>query len=230
MAKKGQLVSQYMERVSARLFDNYISTVKGYVGKRPGVYALYKGDKLYYVGLASNMNARLKQHLRDKHEKKWNSFSVYLTIGDDHLKEIESLVLRVIQPPGNSVKGKFRYAQDLRKRLNKDVAAKMKQERDSLLGYVRKTPVVREKYERDGREPVLFPYRGKVKVLRGTHKGKRLTARVLKDGRIRFRKEIFTSPSVAAARAVGRVTQNGWVFWKYEQAPGDWVYLSRLRK
>ena len=133
MAKKGQLVSQYLERISADVFDKYISVIKGYVGRRQGVYALYKGNKLYYVGLASNMNARLKQHLRDKHEGKWNKFSVYLTIGDTHLKEIESLVLRVILPPGNAAKGKFGYAQDLRRRLRRDVDSKMREERDHIL-------------------------------------------------------------------------------------------------
>src|SRR6187402_1167801 len=185
MAKKGQLVSQYLERVSADVFDKYISIVKSYVGRRPGVYALYKGNKLYYVGLASNMNARLKQHLRDRHNGKWNKFSVYLTIGDTHLKEIESLVLRVIQPPGNSVKGKFNYAQNLHRRLRKDVVSKLREESDRIFGVEKEIEAPKE-YTKKGRTPVLYPYRGKVKILRATFKGKKLRARVLSDGRIRY--------------------------------------------
>jgi hypothetical protein len=212
-----------------RRFRQVYCDHKGYVGRRQGVYALYKGNRLYYVGLASNMNARLKQHLRDKHEGKWNKFSVYLTIGDTHLREIESLILRVIQPPGNSVKGKLRYAQDLRRNMKRDVHSHLKKETDRLFGFERDIEVV-ESYDKKGRTPILYPYRLKVKVLRTTFKGKKLRARVLRDGRIRFNGEIFTSPSLAAAKACGRPSSNGWDFWKYERAPGDWVFLNKLKK
>jgi type I restriction-modification system DNA methylase subunit len=36
-------------------------------GRRHGVYALYRGNRLYYVGLASNLRSRLNTHLRDRH-------------------------------------------------------------------------------------------------------------------------------------------------------------------
>ena len=32
---------------------------------------------------------------------------MYLTIGDSHLKELESLILRTVKPTGNSQTGKF---------------------------------------------------------------------------------------------------------------------------
>jgi len=75
------------------------------------VYALYKRSKLYYVGLAKD----LKAHLNDRHGQSWDRFSVYLTIGDEHLKELESLILRIVKPKGNKVKGKFAKSQDLRR-------------------------------------------------------------------------------------------------------------------
>ena len=38
------------------------------IKRRAGVYALYrKQEKLYYVGLASNLMGRSKAHLRDRH-------------------------------------------------------------------------------------------------------------------------------------------------------------------
>jgi Restriction Enzyme Adenine Methylase Associated len=40
----------------------------------------------------------------------------------------------------------------------------------------------------------------------------------------------YTSPSLAAAAACKRKTCNGWTFWQYERAPGDWVPLNALRK
>jgi len=66
--------------------------------------------------------------------------------------------------------------------------------------------------------------------LRAFYKGKKLTARVRRDGSIRFAGKIFTSPSLAAGTAVKRRTCNGWTFWEYERAPGDWVKLDKLRK
>jgi hypothetical protein len=56
---------------------------------RNGVCAYRKG-KLYYSGLASDLRGRLRWHLRDRHAQRWDTFSVYLTIGDKHLRELES--------------------------------------------------------------------------------------------------------------------------------------------
>ncbi len=48
------------------------------IGKERGVYALYKKDKLYCVGLATNLRTRVKQHLKDRHRQKWDKFSLFL--------------------------------------------------------------------------------------------------------------------------------------------------------
>jgi hypothetical protein len=40
---------------------------------------------------------------------------------------------------------------------------------------------------------------------------------------------MYTSPS-AAALAATEYPVDGWSFWKYERAPGDWVRLDELRK
>jgi hypothetical protein len=80
---------------------------------------------------------RLKAHLRDHHGQSWDRFSVYLTIGDQHLKELESLVLRIVKPRGNEVKGKFAKSQDLRRKFAKDIRLIQREELDSLLGRVR---------------------------------------------------------------------------------------------
>jgi hypothetical protein len=101
MAKQKPLVSQLLENIAGAALDRYQRLIREYVRKRHGVYALYRRDKLYYVGLASNLRNRLKQHLKDKHRGKWDRFSVYLTIGDSHLKELESLVLRIVPRLGS---------------------------------------------------------------------------------------------------------------------------------
>jgi len=49
-------------------------------------------------------------------------------------------------------------------------------------------------------------------------------------GSINFRGKVYSSPSLAGAAACKRRTCNGWTFWQYERAPGDWVALNELRK
>jgi hypothetical protein len=107
MSPRSTLVSQYLENISRNALKKYQDITKGYVRHRQGIYALYRRDRLYYVGLATDLRWRLKQHLNDHHGQSWDRFSVYLTVGDQHLRDLESLVLRIVKPTGNKVKGKF---------------------------------------------------------------------------------------------------------------------------
>src|SRR5438094_8322055 len=114
MARQAQLVSQHLENISHEALSKYQDVIRSYVRGRQGIYALYRKNELYYVGLASNLRSRLKHHLRDRHKKLWDRFSVYLTIGDSHLKELESLILRTVKPSGNHQSGKFIKSENLR--------------------------------------------------------------------------------------------------------------------
>jgi predicted GIY-YIG superfamily endonuclease len=87
MAKRAQLVSQHLENISHEALSKYQDVIRSYVRGHQGIYALYRKNELYYVGLAGNLRSRLKSHLRDRHKKLWDRFSVYLTIGDSHLKD-----------------------------------------------------------------------------------------------------------------------------------------------
>jgi hypothetical protein len=44
-----------------------------------------------------------------------------------------------------------------------------------------------------------------------------------------LREKVYASPS-AAGEAATRCPVDGWSFWKYERAPGDWVRLDELRR
>ena len=66
---------RYRQRI-----EQYQDIIREYVRKRHGVYALYRRGKLHYVGLASNLRVRLKQHLHDRYKDSWDRFSIYLTI------------------------------------------------------------------------------------------------------------------------------------------------------
>jgi hypothetical protein len=232
MPKRTSLVCQHLENISRHALEQYQDIVCEYVRRRQGVYALYRRGTLYYVGLASsNLRTRLAHHLKDRHRDSWDRFSVYLTIGDSHLRELESLILRIVKTPGNKQKGKFLKCEDMRRRFSHDIRAQMRSELGELLG--KKPTVASPKASAGrfpGRKPALAEYISAPVKLRARFKGHMITARVRRDGVVRFHGKAFSSPSLAAALACGRRTCNGWTFWQFERAPGDWVPLDKLRK
>ncbi|MDD5677940.1 MAG: hypothetical protein PHW60_08110 [Kiritimatiellae bacterium] len=230
MKKRAQLVCQHLENISREALERNPEIIYQYVRGRQGVYALYRHGKLYYVGLATNLRNRLKHHLKDRHGHSWDRFSVYLTIGDHHLRELEALILRTVKPKGNKQKGKFARSEDLRRRFRRDSKRNALAQVDGLFVEMHPARTRRETVdEPDGRKPILAVYITGPMKLRSFYKGKKLNARVRKNGTIRYAGKIYTSPSVAGAAAVKRRTCNGWTFWEYERAPGDWVKLDTLR-
>lgn len=229
MAKRAPLVCQHLENISREALEKYQNIIRQYVRRRQGVYVLYRRGKLYYIGLAGNLRSRLAHHLKDRHRDSWDRFSVYLTIGDSHLKELESLILRIAKPVGNKIKGKFQKSEDIRRRFARDVRMYQRDELISLLGKKILFDEEREEILK-GKRPVLSKYINAPMKLRTRYKGKTLEARVRRDGSINFKGKVYLSPSLAAAAACKRRSCNGWAFWKYERAPGDWVKLNELRK
>jgi hypothetical protein len=229
MAKRTPLVCQQLENISRQALEKYQDIIRRHVRRRQGVYALYRRGKLQYVGLASNLRSRLGHHLRDRHQDSWDRFSVYLTIGDTHLKELEALILRIVKPAGNKVKGKFAKCEDIRKKFARQVRQRQRNELRSLLGKGVAEEARKEEVE-ELRRPVMASYVNTPMKLRALFKGKTIAAGVRRDGLIRFKGKFYTSPSLAAAAACKRRTCNGWTFWRYERAPGDWVHLNELRK
>lgn len=236
MAKrKSQLVCQHLENISRKMLEEYQDVIRSFVRRRNGVYALYRRGKLYYVGLASSLLGRLRTHLRDHHRGTWDRFSVYLTIGPQYMKEIESVLMRISNPPGNKQRGKFIKSENLLPKLKAEYRRRKKEEEEELFGARRKqkgrVKARRQKAKKPkGRIRVLAKYVEQGMALRARYKGKLVRARVRKDGRIRFNGKLYNAPSKAAAAAVKRRTCNGWRFWTYERAPGDWVPLKELRR
>lgn len=244
MMKKpiNNLVCQYLENISRKALEKYQDIIKKYVRDRHGVYALYRKNKLYYVGLASNLRSRLRHHLRDRHADVWDSFSVYLTIGGQHLHELETLLLRIIDRKGNKQRGRFGKADDLKRRFRKELKQAQSEELEQLLCYdiaenkMEKCFVLDKKEEKG---PILAQYVNHRFHIRFRHKGRLYIAHVRRDGSIVFAKEsaeaerlqrkVYLSPS-RAAKAVTKREMNGWAVWTYERAPGDWVPLDELRK
>ncbi|MBI4617645.1 MAG: hypothetical protein HY720_28795 [Planctomycetes bacterium] len=231
MSGRAQLVCQHLESISRLALEQHHGIIRNYVRGRHGVYALYRRGKLYYVGLAADLRNRLKHHLRDRHGGSWDRFSVYLTIGDHHLRELEALILRTVKPIGNKQKGKFARSEDLRRRFRRDIKQSQQVELDGMFdepGTPQKRRALRSGSQ--GSRPALAAYISGPMILRAKYKGLNLTARVRRDGSIRFAGKVYTSPSQAAAAARKRPTCNGWKFWRFERAPGDWVWLDVLRR
>lgn len=231
-----KLVLGYLENVSSKVFSDFPKEITSLVNNRHGVYALYKGDHLYYVGLATNLKNRVKHHLQDRHAGKWDSFRLYLIHKTDHIKELESLILRIADPKGNRVKGRMPHAENLMPRLRAHIKERQIDDLSSVLNLIRKIKkaparkVRRKKPAKtEGRQPTLAPYVTKGFELKRNYKGKVYKAHVLADGTIRYGGKLYNSPSSAAVAIVKR-SEDGWWFWHYKDASGKWVKLNTLRK
>jgi hypothetical protein len=223
------LLLQFLENVSWRVLEDYSLVAKALTRHKPGVYALYRKGKLYYVGLASSLQGRLKTHLRDRHHGRWDRFSVYLTATDEHIKELESLLLRIVDPVGNRLGGRLRRAVNLRPILNKRIKDQDDDRRALLLGGSVAQRRIRLKTRRGSGTVALAGLVERRLSLVGHYRGKRYRASLRRDGRISYGKRLYDSPGAAANAARGRPT-NGWSFWRYRTSDGNWVKLRRLKQ
>ena len=223
-----RLVTEHLEDVSWRVLEDYPEVVSEMIKRRAGVYALYKGGKLYYVGLASNLMGRLKTHLRDRHEGAWNRFSVYLTHRDEHIKELESLLLRIVNPEGNKQTGSFAKSHNLYRDLNRNITELDADKRAKLMGgWVEK----RRQRIRASKAKGKGALKGLVEkrlILKGWYGDWEYTASLRRDGTIRYDDEIFDTPNSAAKAAIGK-NIGGWSFWHYKNKYGNWVKLLTLK-
>lgn len=235
---KGQLVVQYVERISRRFLESYPKIISELVRRKHGIYALYKGNRLYYVGLASNLRNRLRRHLRDKHGATWDRFSMYLTLSDEHLRELESLVLCIANPKGNVQAGKFKKAKNLKRFIKSKIREMWKLEQRDLFG---EDMILLQKAKAELKQKdlgVLAPFVRTRFHIRFEYKGKLYKAHVLKNGWITFdnrsaeykrlKGKKFRSPSMAGRAVTGHAC-DGWMHWIYRNSKGEWVTLDELR-
>ncbi len=237
------LVQGHLERISSRAFDDYREVITKFIGRSHGVYALYKDDRLYYVGLASNLRGRIKGHLKDRHAQRWDRFSLYLVGNSDHLKELESLVLHIASPRGNIQAGKLPGSRHMVRELERLVREHERRQRERLLYGERsmraggkrpdraRSQRKRKAASRDSDKHI--PLKGKLRPnqrLRAVYKGRTYSAWVRPSGRIYIKgKDLFETPSAAAVSVVKR-PMNGWWLWHFRNKKGEWVRLKSLQK
>ncbi len=227
--KRPHLLVQHLENLSRRVLEDFQDIIREYVRGRRGLYALYRRGKLQYVGLASDLRSRLRAHLRDRHAQSWDGFSLFLTLGGDSLRELEALLIRIARPKGNKSKTKFPRSQDLRRTFRHQVKDRQRADLDALFLGPTAGPRTRGRGRaRDKGQPAMARYHvGRLRI-RMTYKGRIYRATLRPDGYIRFGGKMFRSPSLAASAVTDR-PMNGWLWWKYERAPGEWVRIDELR-
>ncbi len=217
------LVTQSLEHISKDIFSKYTSLITQLIEKSSGVYALYDETQLYYVGRATQLRNRVKQHLRDRHDASWTHFSLYLVSNDDHIGEIESLLIRIANPKGNTIKPKGLDSRKLHKQLEGLIKLKHKEELSSLFS---KKTKENKKTETHAQSKELRGMVQRRTPIYKTYKGKEYKAILNPSGTITFKKKIYSSPTAAAKAVVKIRTVNGWTFWYIRNKAGEWVRLK----
>lgn len=219
--KKAGIIKESLENVSRNLFKDHMEIITELIGDSSGIYALYDENELYYVGRARELKQRVKHHLKDRHDSQWTHFSLYLVKRNDHIGDIESLLIRVAAPVGNRAKPKGRDSRLMLSKLRKMIRQKHKRELAELIPGRKRTRIV-EKHTRD-------TLAGLVKVrtpIYRTYKGREYKATLVPKGFILFKGERYNTPTSAAVQIVDRSTVNGWTFWRIKNSSGEWVSLK----
>ncbi len=221
------LVVKKLENVSKLIFRNYYKQITDLIGNSHGIYALYDENELYYVGKSTDLKNRVKQHLKDRHYASWSHFSLYLVRKADHVGEIESLIIRVANPKGNRKK----YRTDKKSSLMKLLQGMVKQRQQEEFDIMFPKSAARRVHPDNGDKQALALdglVRKKTALYR-TYKGKEYRALLTPKGKIKLNGKVFATPTAAAMTIVDRGAVNGWNFWYYRNADGEWARLSDLR-
>lgn len=231
VSKKGSrsLVLRRLEYVSKILFRRHFKLITDLVGNSPGIYALYDGGELYYVGKSTDLKKRVKQHLRDRHYASWTHFSLYLVRKSAHINEIETMLIRIANPKGNRFIPKGKKDSEMLKELKAMVKEQQKIEFEDMFAKYES-----DKYDRKKKYPYI-----KKKSLKGlvskskkiyrSYKGKDYIATLTPGGSIKLKNRIYNTPTAAAKVIVDRRTVNGWNFWYIRDSSGEWVRLADFK-
>ncbi len=120
---KGALIKGMSGRLPVQILESPIfkAELKTLMRGFAGIYALYKRNRLYYVGLTTDLYWRIWHHTRDRHSGKWDHFIIFRIHRVGYLKDIETLIGRLTEAPGNKVRGKVPKDADLMRVLREVV-------------------------------------------------------------------------------------------------------------
>lgn len=115
-AVSGRFVQAYAEKINIDKLRAATMLCKNYENKN-GFYFLYNNDKLYYIGIAEDVLKRIKDHTRDRHKEKWDTFSFYVTEKIGHAKETETVIQRNVFLGGNIKVGRLKMSENLTSKI-----------------------------------------------------------------------------------------------------------------
>lgn len=219
--KRSGIIKESLENISRNVFKDHMEIITELIGDSSGIYALYDQNELYYVGRATELKQRVKHHLKDRHDSQWTHFSLYLVKRNDHIGDIESLLIRVAAPVGNRAKPRGRDSKLLRTKLRRLLKQKHKRELAELV------PGRKRKIESSKNDKLEL--KGLVKKrtsIYRIYKGKEYKAALFPAGFIRFKGKRYYSPSSAALQIIDRGAVNGWIFWRIKDNNDEWVSLK----
>ena len=231
-SNRSMILIHKLEGMHKKIFERHKKIIIQHIGNKPGVYALYDGKELYYVGRASDLAKRVNYHLKDRHSALWTHFSVYLTKKAQYANDIEAVIISIADPRGNKAKPNLGKGKKLKDILRKAIK-KNHQEELRELGLGRKRANHLTKGRRNKNIPKLKNYFKRNKPLMKTYKGKTHKAILLKSGKIKYRNKLYDTPSSAAQAIVHNyssrlTTVNGWRFWFIKNDENNWVELGTL--
>lgn len=65
-----KMIPYQLHKASIDVLLEYEEALIDKIGDNGGIYVLYKGKKIYYIGKAIKLKQRIKQHFTDKHKNK----------------------------------------------------------------------------------------------------------------------------------------------------------------
>lgn len=145
------------------------------------------------------------------------------------MKEQESLLLRIVNPKGNKVRGRFADSDNLLRELRRRMMEVNLDKVALLIGGRVATQRRRKKARKARGAGALQGLVDRRMPLRGYRGQWEYRATLWKDGRIRYGEKFYDTPN-SAARAALRKRANGWSFWRYRNSEKEWVPLRSLKK
>ncbi|MBI2862611.1 MAG: hypothetical protein HYX89_07315 [Chloroflexi bacterium] len=138
-------------------------------------------------------------------------------------------MLRIVAPRGNKQGGRFIGSQHLLPQLNRFLTEVHADQRADLLGGYVATRRRRRKARAARGRLALAGLVDRRTDLRGVREDRQYKASLRRDGRIRYKRELYDTPN-AAARAALKRPADGWSFWRFRAKGGKWTSLRALKR
>ena len=121
-----RILNKKIEKINRFIFEKKYRKIKYLIRQeiknKHGVYALYnKKEQLYYIGRANDILARVNQHCRNHHSKKWSYFSIYFTKKQQDALEVEAIILSMLPTIKGNKQNRSKLGEDkkLKNRMRK---------------------------------------------------------------------------------------------------------------